>query len=170
MWKRGHQRIHRAKSLCPMRHLLMMLLLACSLGCAALTPADTLLPHRPILDDSVLCNFDEEQPEFPGGTKAMRKFLSDYIRYPDAAVKHEIQGKVYCGFVVNTDGSLSDFNVLKGIGYGCDEEAIRLLRLMPTWKPGKRIGKPVRVKYNLPISFLLTDRQKFITSPKPLND
>ncbi len=141
-----------------MRHMFIILLLTCSSGCAALIPADTLPLPRPALPDTVFCDFDEEQPEFPGGTKAMRKFLADHLRYPDAAVKQKVQGKVYCGFVVNTDGSLSDFNVLKGIGYGCDEEAIRLLRLMPTWKPGKRSGKPVRVKYNLPISFLLADR------------
>ncbi len=125
VWKTGRWRIHQAKSLCSMRHLLMLLLLACSSGCAALMPTDTL--PRPVLYDSVFCCFDEEPPEFPGGMKALRKFLADQLCYPEAAVKQEIQGKVYCGFVVDTDGSLSDFEVLKGIGYGYDEEAIRLL-------------------------------------------
>lgn len=100
----------------------------------------------------------------------MRNFLARHLRYPKAAVKQQLQGRVYCHFVVNTNGSLTDVRVLKGIGYGCDEEAIRLIRLMPTWKPGKQSGKPVRVGYNLPISFLLTSKQKVVTSSKPVNE
>jgi periplasmic protein TonB len=97
----------------------------------------------------------EQNPEFPGGIQEMYKYLGKNIRYPSAASRANVSGKVFLTFVVNTDGSIQDVQVLKGLGFGCDEEAIRVVKTMPKWKPGKQSGRPVRVKYNLPISFQL---------------
>ncbi len=99
----------------------------------------------------------EKQPTFPGGPSA----LQDYIRrnqiYPEAAKKANISGRVFVAFIVNTDGSIQNVDLLKGIGMGCDEEAIRLVKRMPKWIPGKLDSKIVRVKYNLPIAFDLAN-------------
>ena len=97
----------------------------------------------------------EQQPEYPGGMDALRNFLSKNLNYPHSAASAGVSGRVFVSFVVNTDGSLTDLEVLKGIGFGCDEEAIRVMQKMPHWKPGKQSGRAVRVKYNLPISFTL---------------
>ncbi|WP_020595234.1 energy transducer TonB [Spirosoma panaciterrae] len=97
----------------------------------------------------------EQQPEYPGGIEALRNFLGKNLNYPRAAASAGVSGRVYVSFVVNTDGSLTDIHVLKGIGFGCDEEAIRVMQKMPHWKPGKQSGRAVRVKFNLPIAFTL---------------
>ena len=97
----------------------------------------------------------EEQPLFPGGDEARIEFLMRNIKYPESAKDIGIQGKVYLSFVVETDGSISQIIVLRGIGGGCDEEAIRVVSMMPKWEPGKQRGKPVRVQFNLPIKFTL---------------
>ncbi|QHV97062.1 energy transducer TonB [Spirosoma endbachense] len=97
----------------------------------------------------------EQNPEYPGGLEAMRKFLSKNLSYPRPAASAGVSGRVYVSFVVNSDGSLTDVQVLKGIGFGCDEEATRVIQKMPHWKPGKQSGRAVRVKFNLPISFTL---------------
>ena len=97
----------------------------------------------------------EQQPEYPGGAAEMYKFLSKNIKYPPAASRANVSGKVFLTFVVNTDGSIQDVSVLKGLGFGCDEEAMRVVKTMPKWKPGKQSGRSVRVKFNLPISFTL---------------
>ncbi len=97
----------------------------------------------------------EQQPEFVGGAGAMYAWLGKNIRYPAAAQRANVAGKVFVSFVVNTDGSIQDVQVLKGLGFGTDEEAVRVVKSMPRWKPGKQSGRSVRVKYNLPISFQL---------------
>jgi len=97
----------------------------------------------------------EQQPEYPGGLDALRTFLGKNLNYPRSAASAGVSGRVYVSFVVNTDGSLTDIQVLKGIGFGCDEEAVRVMKKMPHWRPGKQSGRTVRVKYNLPISFTL---------------
>lgn len=97
----------------------------------------------------------EAEPEFPGGMEALMKYLSENIKYPEQAKKENIQGKVYMRFVVERDGSIVDAEILRGIGGGCDEEALRVVNAMPKWKPGKQKGTPVRVQYNLPIVFKL---------------
>ncbi|WP_234733766.1 energy transducer TonB [Tellurirhabdus bombi] len=99
--------------------------------------------------------FVEQQPEFPGGPAAMYEWLSKNMKYPPAAARSNISGKVYLSFVVNADGSIVDEQVTKGIGFGCDEEALRVVKKMPKWRPGKQSGRPVRVKFNLPIVFAL---------------
>ncbi|WP_439558763.1 TonB family protein, partial [Dyadobacter sp.] len=99
----------------------------------------------------------ETQPEFPGGTEAMFKFLARNIKYPTAAVKANVQGRVFLSFIVTETGKIQNINVLKGIGYGCDEEAVRVLRSFPDWKPGEQSGHKVNVRYNLHNNFQLED-------------
>ena len=97
----------------------------------------------------------EQQPEFTGGMAALGQYLSKNLRYPAAAQRANVAGRVFVSFVVNTDGSIQDVTVLKGLGFGTDEEAQRVVKSMPKWRPGKQSGRPVRVKYNLPINFTL---------------
>jgi len=97
----------------------------------------------------------EESPSFAGGEESRIKFLQQNISYPQVAKEAGIQGTVFVTFVVEVDGSVSDVKVLRGIGGGCDEEAIRVVRSMPKWSPGKQRGRPVRVQFNMPIKFIL---------------
>lgn len=97
----------------------------------------------------------EAMPEYPGGDVARMQFLQENIKYPQMARESGIQGTVYVTFVVEPNGSVSDVRVLRGIGGGCDEEAIRVIQAMPKWIPGKQRGKPVRVQFNMPIKFTL---------------
>jgi protein TonB len=97
----------------------------------------------------------EEQPEFVGGEATLREFLSKNLTYPQMAKETGIQGTVFLTFVVNENGKVSDVRLLRGIGGGCDEEAIRVVNSMPNWKPGKQSGKAVRVQFNLPVKFIL---------------
>jgi len=97
----------------------------------------------------------EEQPGYPGGEEARISYLQQNIKYPEEAKELGIQGKVFVTFVVEVDGSITDVRVLRGIGGGCDEEAIRVVKSMPKWVPGKQRGVPVRVQFNLPIKFTL---------------
>ena len=102
----------------------------------------------------------EKQPSYPGGTDGYRDFLLANIKYPEEAVKKGVTGTVYVTFVVQKDGSVANVKVLRGIGTGCDEEAVRVVRLMPKWNPGEQKGKPVDVQYNLPIKFILDCNKK----------
>lgn len=97
----------------------------------------------------------EEQPSFPGGESARMKYLRNNIEYPQLARESGIEGTVYVTFVVEKDGAISDVRILRGIGGGCDKEAIRVVTEMPKWKPGKQRGKSVRVQFNMPIRFTL---------------
>jgi TonB family protein len=97
----------------------------------------------------------EQMPEFPNGEEAMMQYIAKQVKYPAEAKKAGAQGRVFVGFIVEPDGSLSDFKVLRGIGYGCDEEALRLVKSMPKWKPGMQRGKAVRVQYLVPVNFKL---------------
>ncbi|MFW5974866.1 MAG: energy transducer TonB [Bacteroidota bacterium] len=97
----------------------------------------------------------EKQPTFPGGEQARKQYLADNIEYPQLARESGIQGTVYVTFVVETDGSITDVRVLRGIGGGCDEEAVRVVEEMPKWEPGEQRGKPVRVQFQMPIRFTL---------------
>lgn len=97
----------------------------------------------------------EEMPDFPGGMAKLGEYLAKNIKYPQMAREAGIQGKVFINFVVEKDGSIADVKVMRGIGGGCDEEAIRVVKSMPKWKPGKQRGKAVRVSYNLPVNFKL---------------
>lgn len=97
----------------------------------------------------------EEMPSYPGGDMKMYEYLGKNIKYPQIARESGIQGRVFVNFVVEPDGSVSNVKVLRGIGGGCDEEAIRVVKSMPKWKPGKQRGKAVRVSYTLPVVFKL---------------
>jgi TonB family protein len=97
----------------------------------------------------------EEMPQYPGGEQALLKYVSDNITYPQEAKDKEIQGRVFVSFVIEKDGSVNEVKVLRSIGGGCDEEAVRVIKGMPKWKPGKQEGKPVRVSYTMPINFKL---------------
>lgn len=97
----------------------------------------------------------EDMPAYPGGELEMRKYLGKSIKYPQMAQDAGIQGTVFLTFEVDKDGKIKDVKVLRGIGGGCDEEAIRVVKAMPQWSPGKQRGKPVRVQFNLPVKFTL---------------
>ena len=97
----------------------------------------------------------EEMPAFPGGEAKLMEYVAKNVKYPQIARETGVQGRVYVNFVVEPDGSVSNVSVLRGIGGGCDEEAIRVVKSMPKWKPGKQRGKAVRVSYMLPVNFKL---------------
>jgi periplasmic protein TonB len=97
----------------------------------------------------------ELMPSYDGGETAMYEWLGNNIKYPQVAKENSITGTVIVTFVVEKDGSISDVRVLKDIGGGCGEEALRVVKMMPKWKAGKQNGVPVRVQFNLPIRFTL---------------
>ncbi|MBC7891042.1 MAG: TonB family protein [Sphingobacteriaceae bacterium] len=97
----------------------------------------------------------EQQPEFPGGIAALSEFLRKNLRYPKEASNAGIAGKVYLDFVVRADGSIDRIQIQKGVGFGCDEEARRVVGLMPKWRPGKQSGRAVPARFTLPIGFVL---------------
>ena len=111
----------------------------------------------PELDGAQIFKAVEKEPEFPGGQTAFYKFLSLNMRYPAAMRDIDVQGKVIVTFVVEKDGSLSNLRVVKELGYGSGEEALRVISLSPKWTPGYQNGKAVRVQYTLPIDFSLAD-------------
>ncbi len=96
-----------------------------------------------------------QQPEFPGGVQELMKYLAKHTKYPDAAKESNVEGRVIIRFVVDKDGSISEPKLLRGIGSGCDEEAMRVVKAMPKWLPGLYKGKPVKGVYILPITFRL---------------
>jgi TonB family protein len=108
----------------------------------------------------------EVAPEYPGGNAAMFKFLAQKIKYPAAASKADVHGKVFVNFLVTSDGDVKDVTVLKGIGHGCDEEAARVVSKFPKWTPGKQNGKAVSVKFTVPINFMLAEEGEDTTTEK----
>ena len=98
---------------------------------------------------------EEKLPAFPGGTPAFGRFVGKNMRYPAEAKQKNIQGRVFISFVVEKDGAITDAKVLRGIGGGCDEEALRVINLSPKWEPGIQRGKAVRVSYTIPLFFQL---------------
>lgn len=97
----------------------------------------------------------EEMPEFPGGESALIAHIAKNTKYPGIARENNIEGRVFISFVVEKDGSISDAKVIRGIGGGCDEEALRVIKALPRFKPGKQNGRAVRVQYNVPVNFKL---------------
>lgn len=106
-------------------------------------------------DTEVVFVVVESMPSFPGGDAALFKYLNDNIKYPVIAQESGIQGRVTCQFVVNRDGSIVDIEVVRSVDKSLDAEAIRVIKNMPRWTPGKQRGKTVRVKYTLPVNFRL---------------
>jgi len=97
----------------------------------------------------------ETMPKFPGGDQELLKYLYGNIKYPEEAKQNEIEGLVVSSFIVETDGSISNVEILRDIGGGCGEEVKRVIESMPTWIPGTQSGEPVRVAYKLPVRFKL---------------
>jgi len=95
----------------------------------------------------------EVMPAFPGGEAAWQKFLQKHLRYPPQAIDAGISGKVFISFIVETDGHLTDITLVRGVGYGLDDEAIRVLNIAPKWTPGIQNGHKVRVRYTMPFNF-----------------
>ncbi len=133
-----------------------------------LTPASALIPATPLQEQRYSLQQPppekqrvetftvvEVMPEFPGGNRALVKFLSGNIQYPAIAKENEIQGRVICSFIVMDDGSIRDLYVERGVDPSLDAEAMRVLRLMPDWKPGRQKGVPVNIHFSLPIEFRL---------------
>ena len=107
-------------------------------------------------EEEVIFVVVESMPEFPGGQQALFKYLAENVKYPVIAQENGIQGRVICQFVVNRDGSIVDVVAVRSSGEpSLDKEAIRVIQSMPKWKPGKQRGKPVRVKYTVPVNFRL---------------
>lgn len=96
-----------------------------------------------------------KKPQFPGGERMLKQYLSQNISYPKEAVDKRIQGKVYAEFVVEIDGTISEVKIYRGIGGGCDEETIRVIESMPKWNPAEQKGTKIRAKHALPIQFYL---------------
>jgi TonB family protein len=105
-------------------------------------------------DECYLC-LNETVPEFPGGDNGRMKFLRSNLQYPNAAKESGIQGIVSVTFIIDKTGEISEVKVLRGIGGGCDEEAVRVVKLMPNWKPATRKGKPISVQYNMNVTYKL---------------
>lgn len=105
--------------------------------------------------DNTVYTIIQKMPTFPGGEAAMMKFISDNIKYPPMAKEAGIKGTVFVTFVVDREGNITNPQIMKGIGGGCDEEALRVIKMMPKWSPGEQNGKKVLVKINVPIKFVL---------------
>ncbi len=120
-----------------------------------ITVVEPIVQREEPVEEEQIFTIVEEMPSFPGGEEELFKYLGKTIKYPQMATDAGISGVVYVTFVVGKDGKITDVRVLRGIGGGCDEEAIRVVKSMPPWKPGKQRGKPVTVQYNLPIRFTL---------------
>ena len=96
----------------------------------------------------------ETQPQFPGGEDSLYSFIYSNLRYPQEAIDNGIEGRVYITFAIEKDGSITGIKLLRDIGYGCGEEAMRIVRMMPKWTPGKdHLGNIIRIQYNMPIRF-----------------
>lgn len=102
----------------------------------------------------------EEMPKYPGGEDSLKSFIANNVKYPKIAVEKGIQGKVYVTFVVDTDGSVAESRIARGVDPALDKEALRVINSMETWTPGKEKGKPVKVSYTVPINFALNDKKQ----------
>lgn len=141
-----------------MKYILSSLftLLTYSVAAQTTQPAElTITKAGPKTPDSTGKTVYQFVDRMPAPSFNVMEFLAKNTVYPDSAKRYGIQGRVLTNFVVNEDGTLSDFKTTRGIGWGCDREAIRVLKLMPPWKPGMQDGKPVKVYYTQPISFKL---------------
>ncbi len=112
-------------------------------------------PAEEAVDEGEVFEVVESMPEFPGGEAALMEYLQKNIKYPSIAADNGIQGRVIINFVVNKDGSIVDPEIIKSLDPSCDKEAMRVIKAMPKWKPGRQRGKTVRVKYTVPVLFRL---------------
>jgi len=116
---------------------------------------EVIADEKPKEEETKVFEVVEQMPEFPGGQAALLKWISDNIKYPTIAEENGIQGRVVCTFVVERDGSVTDVQVARSIDPSLDKEAVRVLKKMPRWNPGKQNGSAVRVKYTVPVTFKL---------------
>ena len=116
---------------------------------------EVVVDEKPKEEETKVFDVVEQMPSFPGGDAELMKFLSTHIKYPVVAEENGIQGRVIATFVVERDGSISDVKVVKSVDPSLDKEAIRVLKSMPKWIPGKQNGSAVRVKYTVPVTFRL---------------
>lgn len=112
-------------------------------------------PPKHVVEETKIFTVVEQMPMFPGGDGALMGYLRDNIHYPTVAAENGVQGHVVVGFVVERDGSITDVNILRGVDPSLDREAMRVVKSMPKWTPGKQNGSAVRVKYQVPVSFRL---------------
>ena len=112
-------------------------------------------PPKHVVEETKIFTVVEQMPMFPGGDGALMGYLRDNIHYPTVAAENGVQGRVVVGFVVERDGSITDVNILRGVDPSLDREAMRVVKSMPKWTPGKQNGSAVRVKYQFPVSFRL---------------
>ena len=132
----------------------LILLVALALFCCTSAMAQIV-----VVDEEIFLVVENE-PEFPGGEDSLYAYIARNIKYPEAAKKEKIEGRVFVTFIVEKDGQVSSAKLLRDIGGGCGEEAIRVVKSMPKWKPGTQRGKPVRFQFNMPVSFGLEDEDK----------
>ena len=109
-----------------------------------------------VVEQELFGMIPETMPSFRGGEQKLFEFIGKNVVYPKEAIEAGVEGRVFVEFYIEKDGTVCDAKVLRGIGYGCDEEALRVIGLMPKWSPGKQRGKAVRVRYTLPINFKLS--------------
>ncbi len=114
-----------------------------------------MVEEEPEPEDDRIYTPMEAKPEFPGGYTGLMQFLNNNLKYPAMARELGISGIVYVGFIIEKDGSVSQITLERGIGGGCDEEAMRVVRLMPKWKPGMQTGRNVKVAYYLPVKYTI---------------
>ncbi len=111
--------------------------------------------NKPVETNATIFEWVEEMPCFKGGNEAMFSYLSQNITYPEIAKRSQVEGRVIISFIVSIDGNITEAKVIKSIGAGCDEEALRVVKNMPKWNPGKQNGNPVNVRVSIPIMFTL---------------
>lgn len=112
-------------------------------------------PPKHVVEETKIFTVVEQMPMYPGGDAALMGYLRNNIKYPTVAAENGVQGRVVVGFVVERDGSITDVNILRGVDPSLDREAMRVVKSMPRWNPGKQNGSAVRVKYQVPVSFRL---------------
>lgn len=111
----------------------------------------------PITSQKIIYDYVDEPAEFPGGTRALLQFIKDHLKYPESALNNGIEGKCHVKLLISDKGTVKEAKLLKGIPDcpECDKEALRIMHIMPVWKPGRVNGKPVSSYYRLPVSFRL---------------
>ena len=119
-------------------------------------PAPVVAAPQEISPDSIFVN-PEVRPQFVGGERGLAAYLRESVRYPEKALRSRISGRVYVNFVLSATGKVQDVHVVRGPGYGLNEEALRVVWLMPPWEPAQVKGRPVRVVCTIPISFTLAN-------------
>lgn len=113
-------------------------------------------PEEVQIEEEPIVDFAEVEPSFPGGDAAMAQFIRDNVQYPELAREMGEQGTVYVQFVVNSDGSIQDVEVIKGVSDLLNKEAVRVVKAMPKWTPGEQAGKKIRVRFRIPIKFTIS--------------